>query len=50
MLNVLLSSTMAVEDIENIYLQADSENKILPSKRIVTNAIDAVTLLGRAHQ
>ena len=49
MLNVLLSSTMAVEDIENIYLQADSENKILPSKQIVTNAIHAVTLFGRAQ-
>ena len=33
-----------------IYLQADTENKILSSRRIFTKAIDAITLMYRAHQ
>ena len=34
---------MAVADIANMCLQADSENKVLPSRQIATKAFDAIS-------
>ena len=40
---------MAAVDITNMFLQADSENKVAPSRQIVTKVIDVITLIGQGH-
>ena len=36
-------------DVTNTCFQENSNNKILPSRQIATKEIDAITLMGQAH-